>query len=86
MGRPAAGGRDGRVPAATPLPTVAAPAAAPGSFTGGSVGGGSGLFFFGLAAVLGLAGVAVPRLVCSVRPVAAAAVREPFLRLLARPG
>jgi hypothetical protein len=80
-------GRGGWVPAGTPVSPVAAPpAVAPGSFTGGGAGGGSGLFFFGLAAVLGLAGVAVPRLVCPVRPVAVAAVREPFLRLLARPG
>jgi hypothetical protein len=85
VNRPAAG-RSSGVPAGTPVSPVAAPAVAPGSFTGGGAGGGSGLFFFGLAAVLGLAGVAVPRLVCSVRPVAVAAVREPFLRLLARPG
>jgi hypothetical protein len=80
-------GRDARRAAPTPEPSpVGPPAPAPPAPVGGSASGGSGLFFFGLAALLALAGLAVPRVISTVRTATGVAGPQPFLCLLERPG
>jgi hypothetical protein len=80
------GGRvGGRLPGS--VPPVSLPGAVPFGGGGDGVGGGSGFFFFfGVAGLVALAGLLVPRglwaLGVTVRP----ALPQPFICLLERPG
>jgi len=83
--RPAAGHR---VPPVGPSPRpVDVPSPVPAASTvGGSAGGLGGLFFFGLAALIALAGLFCARVTSVLRRTADAAAPQPFLALLERPG
>jgi hypothetical protein len=77
-----------RVPPVAPQPRpVQTPAPVPAAATaGGSAGGIGGLFFFGLATLLALAGLVRARVSSVLRRTTDAAAPQPFLALLERPG
>jgi hypothetical protein len=76
----------GRVASPQPDP-VGAPIPVPGASTvGGSAGGVGAMFFFGLAALLALAGLVRPRVISVLRRTTVVAAPQPFLALLERPG
>jgi hypothetical protein len=67
-------------------PTVVPPATGAYGTGGGAATGGLGIFFFGIAALLALAGLIVPRLIWRLGTTAPPAVAPPFLALQERPG
>ncbi|HET6871010.1 MAG TPA: hypothetical protein VFH80_34180 [Solirubrobacteraceae bacterium] len=77
-----------RVPLTAPQPhPVDAPTPIPAAgMVGGSAGGIGGLFFFGLAALLALAGLVRAGMISVLRRTPHAATPQPFLALLERPG
>jgi hypothetical protein len=84
---PNVGPRSHAAPAAqVPGSAAPSPPVPSGSPIGGGASGGSGFFFFGVAALLALAGLVVPRVIGTVRATAAAAAPQPFRSLLERPG
>jgi hypothetical protein len=54
--------------------------------SGFGAGGGSGFYFFGVAALLALAALFVPRVICVLRMFARSRGPQPFVLLLERPG
>jgi hypothetical protein len=85
VGRPVTGHR-GR-PVGPQPPPVGAPGPVPvATPAGGSASGLGGIFFFGLAALLALAGLFRPRVISVLRRTGNAAAPQPFLALLERPG
>jgi hypothetical protein len=56
------------------------------SSNGGAAGGLGGLFFFGMAMLLAVAGLVRARVISRLRRTAAAVAPQPFLALLERPG
>lgn len=57
-----------------------------GTGVGSAASGGSGFFFFAIAALVALAGLYQPRVICALRLFGAPHVPQPFLPLLERPG
>jgi hypothetical protein len=89
----ALGGVDARQSATLRPSSAARGSAAPGSGSaqpgaggGSAAGGGSGFFFFGVAALLSLAALLVPRVLCTLRIFWASRAPSPYLLLLERPG
>jgi hypothetical protein len=85
-----AGGQSlaGRSSVVAPAPGTSSPVP-PGVQSGGGIGsvagGGSG-FFFGAAALLALAALSLPRVICTLRMFGASRAPQPFVLLLERPG
>jgi hypothetical protein len=72
-----------------PAQGSSAPVPPSGQFFGGigsAAGGGSGFFFFGVAALLALAALFLPRVICMLRLFGASRAPQPFVLLLERPG
>ncbi|MBV9801245.1 MAG: hypothetical protein JO039_24595, partial [Solirubrobacterales bacterium] len=75
---------------AAPIHGPAAPVAPNGGPSGtgadSAAGGGSGGFFFGVAALLALAALFVPRVLCTLRTFRLSRAPDPYSLLLERPG